>query len=242
MSKKILLFSISTLFFQVLSSQFQDRLLLNQVLLQLNIKESEINMELGQDKVLPYSTEKTVLVIPKYTIHETEGHDYAVMDSYIVVAENRTGKILHQFYESDAWVSDAVVLSDIEIDTALYHLNSITRAFGVRVSYIGISRPNPYNRTELSLYIPDDVSLKRVLKNFKINNYNGEWDTNCAGESTERRSFITFDKNKTTNFQDLIIKTKIINRVTHTTDEDCVEKSKISTSKIRLKYNGSTYK
>ena len=105
---------------------------------------------------------KSVLVIPKYDINEqdNEGHDYFVLDAYIVVIDNATGKIICKFIEPNAWTSDALMLTGISIDTGLYHLNTTTRAFGIRVDYTGSSRPNPFSETHLSLYVADKNSLK----------------------------------------------------------------------------------
>jgi hypothetical protein len=217
---------------------------LNTVLKQLKINKSEIHQELFTQKILPYDKSKSVLVIPKYDINEqdNEGHDYFVLDAYIIVIDNATGKIISQFIEPNAWTSDALVLSSISIDTGLYHLNTTTRAFGVRVSYNGSSRPNPFSETHLSLYIIDKNSLKPVLKNYSISRSGGEWDTNCAGEFEDRNSTFDIDKTQTNNYNNIIVKTTTVKSISTPTSDDCVSKDTTKKLTSKLIFNGKEYK
>ena len=228
----------STLF-----SQVQDTLLLRKIINELNIKENEIHMDLVVDKVLPNSKEKTIVVIPKYRTNEKDeyGNYFYEFDSYIIIANNRNGKILNKFYEPNAWTSDAINLTSIGIDTGLYILNDQTRAFAIRVGYTGSSRPNPYNKIELSLFIPDNNSLKKILKDYPIDDFIGEWDTNCSGEFEETKSIIEIDKSKTNNFNNLIIKTKITKILSIPTKNDCLEKKQTSQRSTKLKFNRNNY-
>ncbi len=228
--------------FQFSFSQNTDHL--NTVLKQLKIKKSEVHQELFTQKVLPYDKGKSVLVIPKYDINEqdNEGHDYFVLDAYIVVIDNATGKIICKFIEPNAWTSDALMLSSISIDTGLYHLNNTTRAFGVRVSYNGSSRPNPFSETQLSLYIIDKNSLKLVLNNYSISRSGGEWDTNCAGEFEDRNSTFDIDKTQTNNYNNIIVKTTTVKSISTPTNDDCVSKETTKKSTSKLIFNGKEYK
>ena len=235
----LLLFVINNFY-----SQSKNDVLSDKILKQLNINKKDIHKELYREKVLPNKTSNTVMVIPKYRTNETDpyGHLYLELDAYIVVADNLTGKILSKYIEENAWTSDAFALADITIDTGIYQLNPENRAFGIRVSYEGSSRPNPFSKTELSLFIIQKNIIKRVLKNYPIKDFHGEWDTNCAGEFEDVVSVISIDKNKTNGFGNLIIKNNIEITKNIPTTDDCIEKktSKISTSV--LKYNGKTYK
>ncbi|MBF4485141.1 hypothetical protein [Flavobacterium sp. CSZ] len=238
--KKYLLALI--LCFQFSFSQNTDHL--NTVLKQLKIKKSEVHQELFTQKVLPYDKSKSVMVIPKYDINEqdNEGHDYFVLDAYIVVIDNTTGKIICKFIEPNAWTSDALMLSSIWIDTGLYHLNTTTRAFGVRVSYNGSSRPNPFGETKLSLYIINKNSLKPVLNNYSISQSAGEWDTNCAGEFEDRNSTFDIDKVQTNNYNNIIVKTTIVKSISTPTIDDCVSKQTTKKATSKLIFNGKEYK
>lgn len=228
--------------FQISFSQSTDHL--NTVLKQLKIKKSEIHEKLFTQKILPYDKSKSVLVILKYDINEqdNEGHDYFVLDAYIVIIDNATGKIICKFIEPNAWTSDALMLTGISIDTGLYHLNSTTRAFGVRVDYTGSSRPNPFSETHLSLYVADKNSLKQVLKNYSISRSGGEWDTNCAGEFEDRNSTFDIAKAQTNNYNNIIVRSTIVKSVSTPTIDDCVSKETTKKATSKLIFNGKEYK
>lgn len=228
--------------FQISFSQSTDHL--NTVLKQLKIKKSEIHEKLFSQKILPYDKSKSILVIPKYDINEqdNEGHDYFVLDAYIVVIDNATGKIICKFIEPNAWTSDALMLTGISIDTGLYHLNTTTRAFGIRVDYTGSSRPNPFSETHLSLYVADKNSLKQVLKNYSISRSGGEWDTNCAGEFEDRNSTFDIAKVQTNNYNNIIVRSTTVKSVSTPTNDDCVSKETTKKATSKLIFNGKEYK
>lgn len=213
---------------------------LNTILKQLKLKEKQINLELISQKVLPYDKTKSVLVVPKYASEVAD--DYFLLDAYILVIDNATGKIIYKFVEPEAWTSDAVILTDISVDTGLYHLNKTTRAFGVRVSYRTQSQPNPYSESNLSLYIIDKNSLKEVLHNYSISRYGGEWDTKCNGEFEDSNSTIDIDKLQTNNFNNLIVKTKITKTKSVFKNDDCISKESIKKETTKLVFNGKEYK
>lgn len=217
---------------------------LNIVLKQLKLTKKEIYEPLLREKVLPNQASQTIMVIPKIVINDTNdmGHLSLELDANIVVADLENGKILYHYAEPRAWTSDAMVLTDIVIDTGLYTLNKNTRAFGIRVSYSGSSKPNPYDLTELSLYGIIDRELKRVLKNYPITKYTGEWDTNCAGASKLITRTIGIDQNKTKGLAHLVIKSQIQDSKTFVVNGNCEEKAVHATSSRTLKYDGTEYK
>ncbi|MFC0779847.1 hypothetical protein [Flavobacterium sp. HJSW_4] len=223
---------------QISFSQNTDHL--NTVLKQLKIKKSEINVELFTQKVLPNDKAKSVLVIPKYASEVTP--DYFVIDAYILVIDNTTGKIINKFIEPSAWTSDAIMLNNISIDTGLYRLNETTRAFGVRTSFSNNSRLNPYSEMNLSLYITTNNSLKQVLKNYTLQQSGGEWDSDCAGEFDSSTSSIDIDKLQNKNFNNLIVKTKVVKTKNMFKNEDCIAKETTKKLISKLIYNGKEYK
>lgn len=224
--------------FQISFSQNTDHL--NTVLKQLKIKKSEINLELFTQKVLPYDKSKSVLVFPKYASEVSD--DYFVADAYVLVIDNATGKIQAKFIGPNAWTSDAVRLTAISIDTGLYLLNKTTRAFGVRVSFANNSQPNPYRENSLSLYITDQNTLKQVLSNYTVSLYNGEWDTNCAGEFEESISTFNMDKLQNHNLNNIIVTTKIVKTKSKPVKDDCISKETIKKETSKLIFNGKEYK
>ncbi|WP_260394082.1 hypothetical protein [Riemerella anatipestifer] len=185
-----------------LFSQVKDTMLLDKVLRELKLDENEIYMELVTDKVLPFSVEKTFFIIPKYRIKEKDeyGFYFYKLDAYMIIADNKSGRVLNKFYEPNAWTSDAISITGLSIDTGLYNLNKNTRAIGVRVNYVGSSQSNPYNQTDLSLFVTENDKLKRILKDFTISEFHGEWDTNCNGEFEEVNSNINIGKAMSNGF------------------------------------------
>jgi hypothetical protein len=225
-------------------AQEQNAFLLDKVLTQLKLNKKQIHEPFYRSKVLPNKTSNSVLVIPKYKTNETDkyGNYFLELDAYIVVADNATGKILNKYVEENAWTSDAFVLEDITIDTGIYKLNTENRAFGIRVDFRGSSRPNPFGQTDLSLFIIKNNQLKKVLNNFPISEYHGEWDTNCAGEFEDVTGSIDLDKNKSNGFKNLIIKSKIKDTKSVWLNDDCKQNITIKNSTQYLKFNGKEYK
>ena len=150
-------------------------------------------------------------------------------------------KIKSKFFESKSWSSDADVLSNIEIDTAPYLLSKNIRGFGIRVNYSGSSSPNPSHHTNFSIFIDEGKTLKRVLKDFPISTFGGEWDMDCAGEFEEIECSILIDKEKTNQFNNLKIKHKITKQVNHKIKNKCIEKKTITNKITTLKYNKEEY-
>lgn len=239
--KKILNFFILLLsILGTFNSQAQDEKLISKVLVQLNLKPKDMNMDFIQTKVLPYAKDKTVLVIPKYETNQDDDEFY-VYDAYIVIADNKSGQILNKYFEKNKWVSDAIRLDGFTIDTGLYTLSDKIRAFGVRVSYTGSSRVNPYGATDLSLYIPTKNGLKQIADEINIELHTGEWDGNCNGEFQSQEITIDLDNEKTNGFYNLILRNKITNTITTPNGDDCDEKISTSNQTKKLKYNGKTY-
>lgn len=209
------------------------------VLKQLNIKREDCYQELVVEKAVPYSKDKSVIVIPKI-VEQDEG--FVTLDSYILIVDNRTGMILNSFHEEQAWTSDAVKLESIVVDFAPYKLNSTTRAFGIRTKYYGSSRPNPYSEEYISLFYPDNNKLIRVLKDFTVYSYNGEWDTNCEGEFHAVNKLLIISDQQTNSFSNIIAK------VTYTTinrtlvNDDCTDEEKVEKKTEVLKLKGEEYK
>lgn len=213
--------------------------IIEKVLTQLNIKHSDCHTGLIVQRIMPYSKEKSVIVIPKITERDEETFS---CDSYILVINNETGDILNKFHESNAWISDAVRIAKISIDFAPYSLNSTTRAFGIKVLYEGDSRPNPFENEEMSLFIPQGDSLAKVLKNFSVFLISGEWDTNCEGQIiTEKKVLVMSDK-KTNEYCDIIVKNRITTTNKSIVNGECRDVDTIENKIIVLNFEDKEYK
>lgn len=240
--KKAITFLLLTFFFYHAHAQENSKLL-DKVLVQLKLTKKDFHTPLYTEKVLPNKPSNTLMVIPKYSVNETDeyGNLYLELDACIIIADSTSGKILYKYNEPDAWTSDAMVLSDITIDTGLYQINENTRAIGIRVSYRGSSQPNPSYDTDLSLFIIQNNTLKKILNNYKIDSAGGEWDTKCAGEFEDSTGHIDIDKNKTNGFKNLIVKSKTTYTKSISVKDECIRKVTHENSTKTLKYNGKEY-
>ena len=230
----------------IINEQEEDLGLLLAILNQLNISATEYELECVAQKELPYMKGHSVFVIPKIVkIDDTEYYAATTLDVYILIVENETGKIIHHFYEKDSGGEYAVYFEHIEIDTAPYRLNNDTRAFGVRVSYNAHSRLHPYLREEISLFIPYGNLLVRVLKDYGIDGYRGEWDDHCEGEFIRTRSILTMSKEQTNGFYNIDVESTIENTVISLFDEDgwdCDTEETVTQSSQTLRYIDGEYK
>ena len=210
---------------------------------QLDLNKSKIKNEFVALNEIPNNPNETILVIPE--IVEEDEH-YFELNSHILIIDSKTGKIKSKYFESsktNEWYSDAIQLVEISIDTAPYIITNKNRAFGIKVRYVGSSHANPYEKVTLSLFYEEKESIKQVLKNFTIKQFNGEWDTDCEGEFMKQNKIFIISKNKTNGYFDIMIKNTISNSKAFLNEQnECDEKETTSTKKIILRYNGTIYK
>ncbi len=212
---------------------------------QLNLKESQINLNLFTEKVLPNYKAQSVLLIPKYKTNEQDEYEnyFLVMDAIVLVVDNASGKILYQNIEPETWVSDAMIMESLVIDTGLYILADQKRAFGVRVNTHNTSGPNPFALEELKLYLVDNKKLNRITDNITVYRNSGDWDIKCNGEfSTEITSIEVDNKNKSNGLNNLKLKTSIKKEINTLIKGDCKTKIVDTKENVVLKFNGKTYK
>lgn len=231
------------IFLQNLNAENFDNSLQSKILAQLKLKKKDIHEELYVEKIMPNNKLQTIVVVPKIATKEidSEGHLYLVVDLYVLIVDNKSGKIKNKFFEKDSLTSDAIVLNSIAIDTGLYKLNQTTRAFVIRVNYTGSSGPNPYHQTDLSMFMENGQKLNRIIDKYPIEEFHGEWDTNCAGEFEEIISTIKIDKNQMNNFNNLIINQKIKTTKNTKVNDDCVEKDIFTTKILKMIFDKKKY-
>lgn len=219
-----------------------EEVLIDKVILQLGIDYAQVNTHLLVAKVNPSNTQETIIVIPEFV---DSGEYHFLLNSHIVLVNNLTGSITHTYFESsktNGWESDAIQLSKISIDTAPYIVAKDTRAFGVRVNYFGSSRANPYTKKTISLFVKSEDALKKVLHNYPVMNYGGEWDTDCEGEFTEEKKILIISEKTTNGYFDIIAKNTITHSVDYVPEDgDCESEKEVTRKKTSLKFNGETY-
>ena len=195
-------------------------------------------------KVQPNNPNEAIVVIPEI-VEGSEEEGYFLLNTHIAIVDLNTKSITHHYFEShktNGWISDAIRIDKIEIDTAPYFVKENTRAFGVRITFIGSSQVNPYFIKTLSLYVKEQQEIKNVLHNFSVEDNTGEWDGNCKGNFTDINKTLILSANKTNNYFDILVKQKTLQTTTSLSDEgDCYDDEEILESKFVLKFDGSKY-
>ncbi|WP_437395784.1 hypothetical protein [Flagellimonas lutimaris] len=228
---------------KTLSKTLKDYTLILSVLNELGLNLLMVKTNLVASKVSPQDPNEVIIAIPEIV---DEGEHYFELNSHIVIADSRSGKIKYKYFESfqtNEWVSDAVELREIKIDTAPYQVLNEKRAFGIRVYYLGLSRPNPYENETLSLFVKSGNKLQKILGNYSVMDYGGEWDTDCWGEFVRNEKILFLSKKQTMGWFDILVK----NKITETKDDvdengECISNETISTETSVLKFNGEEYK
>lgn len=218
---------------------FQPTPFIAKILDQLGVQPKQVYEEFVVQKVMPYDTSSTIVVIPTVASQEYDWEVFT-LNSYVLVVDSETAKIKQQFYEKESWYSDAIELREIGIDTANYIVAEGKRAFGVTLYYIGASRPNPMNSKTLSLFVQEENTLVQILDEFEIHSFWGEWDVQCTGEFTKVDKILIMDTNPYNGFYDIKVRVETKNIESFEKGEDdCDEKETTQTSKQLLRYYDS---
>lgn len=206
----------------VLEEQIQEDDYLTIALKQLNIDRHDCNMEYIVEDVLPYDSEKSVIVIP--IVADREG-DFVIMDVHLAVIDHNTKKIVHWYYDKNALSSEGVWrLYDIKVDTTFYKLNPTTNAFGIQTSYVGSSQPNPSSSSSVSLFVPQGEKLIKVLGSYCIYDFSGETDTMCNGDFETEKVILSVSEEQTNGYNDIIADKTFQKTQRNVDDEnDCIE-------------------
>jgi hypothetical protein len=212
---------------------------IDKVLKQLNIQKKDCYYDLVVEQIIPYASDKSVVVIPK--IIDKDENSFSC-DCYILIINNASGLIINRFFESNSLISDAVRIEKISVDFAPYRLNSTTRAFGIRILNEGDSRPNPYENEDISLFIPKDSLLVRVLRNYSISSITGDWDTNCSGQFVTQKKILIMSNKITNNYYDIIAKSKITTTNMTFVNNDCKDIDTVKNKTCILKFDNNEYK
>lgn len=209
------------------------------VVKQLNLDHSKIKEELSTEKKMPNKEDSYIIVIPVFDgLEEEDG--FSVRNTILIT--DGKGIIKNQYADPEEYFSDAVMLQNFTIDTGLYKLNSNIRAFGVKADYRNGSGPNPHSLNTISMYYQEGKTLKKVLNQFQIFIFGGEWDMKCAGEFGEDKSVILMTNDKNNGFANLKVKTTTTQTNSSLIGGECTEKKTAKISYETLKFNNSQYR
>jgi hypothetical protein len=196
-----------------------DQTLIDNVVKNLSLKAEAINTEFTVTK--PHPENKNAMLV-LLALPQGEDEDAFTVDIYLVLADTKTGAILCSLTEKERYTSDAIRLTSFQIDTAPYKLAPHVRAIGIRASYTGSSRPNPFGEETLSLYIQQDKAFIKVLSDFVTYQSSGEWDTNCTGNFSSSKSVLVILPEKTNGYNNIQVNTKTTETENVVKNEDCI--------------------
>ncbi|WP_106916619.1 PA3715 family protein [Chryseobacterium aurantiacum] len=240
MKKNIFLITLMLgLFSSVLSGQDFDSIRLNNILKNLKLDKTKIREELCIEKKMPNGEGSYIAVIP--VVVEQEDNDYVFTIRNYILITDVNGIIKNKYLDPTDINSDAISLRGFTIDTGLYTIGTNIRAFGVKADFVGSSKPNPYELSTMSMYYPDGATFKKVLDQFTMDLYRGEWDTRCNGEFEDNHAYIIMDQSKTNNFTDLKIKTISVTTINKEVNGECNNKETSKTSYKTLKFKNGKY-
>lgn len=227
---------------QSLNETFTDFTLIDAALESLGLDWVQTKTSMIKTMVYPENPNETFLVIPEIV---DEGEQFFELNSHVIITDNRTGKITHRFFESkqtNQWISDAIELREIAIDTAQFQLSEEMKAYGIQVNYLGMSRVNPYSNQTWSLFIKSGNTLKKILSNYAIKDFGGEWDGNCAGEFVSEEKIVFPGTQKTKGYFDLWVNNKITETKEYENEEEnCQTENSYHIKNSNLMFDGTTY-
>ncbi len=170
---------------------------------------------------------------------QEDGHDG---DLRILVLDRATLELRQDLRLDGLMSDDAIRLGGVSFDTARYDVAPGRRAFGLRISREGASRANPFSETSLRLFDIGPKGLDMVLDGLIVDRSNGEWDTNCAGEFTERSVSLAMGSTTANGFRDLVATESRESSRAAMQHGDCVEKVLDQGKTTRtLKFDGRRY-
>jgi len=215
--------------------------LIKKVIQALGLAHTKIDQRFLATKVMPHQPDNTIIVIPQVT-NESEIDDSFNLDLNIVLVNNKTATITHTYLDK-RWTSNAIRLDSLLIDTTHYLLAENTSAFGIRLNFLGMSRPSPYSNQVLTLFVPSGATLENVLPYYDIMEYEGEWDMVCAGAFVQKNRTLSMAKTITNGFYDILV-TTTTKELNHSLDAqgECSTTESETTATTVLTYEGKVYR
>jgi hypothetical protein len=220
------------------------------VIEQLKLNRNRIATELITFKELSNHFNETVFLIPEIENEIAEDEElYYELTSHVLIVNSITGEIKYHYIETsetNGWISDAIMLVEINIDTTTYKLSESDVAFGVKVNFRSSSQPNPNSYTILSLYIKRGDSLKKILDKLVVYEYSGVVNVNpniCDANIITEKNELTVLESKTNGYYNIQLKNTLSNTIFEANSEgDCdgVEKSSVQKMSI-LKFDNTEY-
>ncbi len=163
-------------------------------------------------------------------------------DLQLAVLDRKGGQVLASYRQPAAFVSDAIRLDSLKLDTGRFQLAPQVRAFGVRAAFSGSSRVNPFDQVWLNLYVREGNTLRPVMEKFLAYSYSGEWDGQCTGQRVETTRTLDIARTRSQGYADLIVRSVSVTTLGEGQGEQCQSRS-VTTQPVltTLHYDGQRY-
>jgi len=193
-------------------------------------------------KQWPSDPGKLLVAVPLIRKSDPDGY-FHEGDLDILVLDNNTLRVLQRLRAKNLMSDDAISITNVQFDTARYHLAPGKTAFGVRIDTKGASSVNPYDASTLRLYAIEKEKLIPILDNIVVSQSNGEWNGRCEGEFRDITRVLSMTPDTRHDWAAITVKETTTSYTTDVTpDGSCEEsKSKKGTSKTTLTRNGDMY-
>lgn len=206
------------------------------ILRQLNLKAEECYLPFVSQQVVPTNKKLSVWVIPKT---ESEEDDLLVLEGFILLTNAETGEIISKCSQPESWVSDAMQLGYVVIDTLDIRLNDNRIMFGIQTSYNGSSTVCPRNISSLKLFVQQEDKLLPVFDYCSAESTGDAGDNNTSWY-TEYETEVIVTKQKTNGFYDFALITN--SQTEHSKEGEVLETEYSISDSIRLfSYTGKEY-
>lgn len=138
--------------------------------------------------------------------------------------------------------SDAVFFDGMHLDTARYQLAPGMLAFGLRVQRRNGSGPNPFSEEQLRLLAIQGTGLRELGPPLVTRRYQAEWDTRCAGESTDVTRTLSVGRQPQHGLAELIVSERRVTSRSWMDGEACRDQdTPVDIERYVLRQDGRQY-
>ncbi len=188
----------------------------------------------------PARPELTLLATPVW--RDGGDHDAREGDVDILVIDSDTLAPRAWTLLPGALDSDAIFFDGMQLDTARYQLAPDTLAFGLRVQRRNGSGPNPFSEEQLQLLAMQAGTLRALGPPMVLRRFQAEWDTRCAGESTEVSRTVAVGPKGKHGLADLLLRERRVTTRSWMDREECRDQATpVEGERHVLRYDGRQY-
>jgi len=175
-------------------------------------------------------------------VADSAGDEAGAFDLDLALVNASNAKPVATYHKPGAYNSDAVRLDDVRIDMARYRLTPDIRAFGLRAKFANNAKANPYEKTDLALYVREGDELRPVLEGLVVSKNHGELTNGCEGYTRKIRRTLEVGPSSHQGFADLIVTTSGTKTKTTRSGNQCITTTTdLKKKQITLTYDGQQY-